>query len=137
MGTPKKRNYRTFNTFSDSDSAVNNYQNNKKREVEPSKPISSQSLSAEMELIMKRKRSSILTIATRTGIKEVNCWVKFNAWMLASSVHHKALNAYDYEELDQLDKQFRQLEINYEHSAQKVGNKAWHHATGIPRSSSN
>ena len=29
--TTKKR---TYNTFTDSDSAVNNYQNNKKREVE-------------------------------------------------------------------------------------------------------
>ncbi|CAM2902787.1 hypothetical protein [Flavobacterium frigoris] len=137
MGTPKKRQPRTFNTFSDSDSAVNNYQNNKKREVEASKPVSSQSISAEMELTMKRKRSNILTIATRTGIKEADSWTKFNSWMLASSVHHKALNAYDYNELDELDKQFRQLEINYEHSAQKVGNKAWHHATGIPQSSQN
>ena len=132
--TTKKR---IYNTFTDSDSAVNNYQNNKKREVEISNRASDQSLSAEMELIMKRKRSNILTIATKTGIKEADSWTKFNKWMLNSSVHKKPLKEYNYEELDDLNKQFRQLQANYENSAQKVGNKAWHHATGIPRSSEN
>lgn len=132
--TTKKR---IYNTFTDSDSAVNNYQNNKKREVEISNRASDQSLSAEMELIMKRKRSNILTIATKTGIKEANNWTKFNKWMLNSSVHKKPLKEYNYEELDDLNKQFRQLQANYENSAKKVGNKAWHHATGIPRSSEN
>lgn len=131
----KKQNTRTYNTFSDSDSAVNNYLNNKKREVSNARV--SQSISAEAELIMKRKRSNILTIATRTGIKEVDSWTKFNNWMLSSSVCKKALNAYDNEELDELNKQFRQLETNYANSAEKVGTKAWHHSTGIPRSSSN
>mgnify|MGYP001579217773 FL=1 len=132
--TTKKR---IYNTFTDSDSAVNNYKNNKKREVEITNRESDQSLSAEMELIMKRKRSNILTIATKTGIKEANNWTKFNKWMLNSSVHKKPLKEYNYEELDDLNKQFRQLLANYENSSQKVGNKAWHHATGIPRSSEN
>ena len=132
--TTKKR---IYNTFTDSDSAVNNYQNNKKREVEITNRESDQSLSAKMELIMKRTRSNILTIATKTGIKEANNWTKFNKWMLNSSVHKKPLKEYNYEELDDLNKQFRQLQVNYENSAQKVGNKAWHHATGIPRSSEN
>ena len=136
MGT-KKRQTRTFNTFSDSDSAVNNYLNNKKREVEISKPTKEQSLSAEIELIMKRKRSVILTIATKTGIKEADSWTKFNNWMLNSSIYKKALHAYEYEELDELNKQFRALEINYNNSAEKFGSKAWHHATGIPKTSSN
>ena len=127
---------RTQHTFNDSDSAVNNYFSNKKFEVGATQK-SAQSISAEMELIMKRKRSTILTIATKTGIKEVDCWIKFNQWMLNSSIHKKALNAYDYDELDDLHKQFRQLEINYSESAKKVGNKAWHHATGIPKTSSN
>lgn len=135
MGIPRKK--RTFNTFSDSDSAVNNYQNNKKREVETPKKESEQSLSAEMELIMKRKRSVILTLATHTGIKEADRWTKFNDWMKNSSIHKKALNAYDYHELDDLTKQFQALKANYENSAKKVGNKAWHHATGIPKTSSN
>lgn len=135
MGTPKKK--RIYNTFSDSDSAVNNYQNNKKREVETPKKESSQSLSAEMELIMKKKRSVILTLATHTGIKEADSWTKFNNWMLSSSVHKKALNAYEYNELDDLTKQFQALKINYENSAEKTGTKAWHHATGIPKVSFN
>lgn len=132
----KKQN-RTFNTFSDSDSAVNNYLNNQKRVVETTKKESEQSLSAEMELIMKRKRSTILTIATKTGIKETDSWTKFNNWMLSSSIHKKALKTYDYDELYDLNKQFRALLANYENSAQKVGNKAWHHATGIPKTSAN
>ena len=135
MGT-KKRQPRAFNTFNDNDSAVNNYFNNEKR-VEISKPANDQSLSAEMELIMKRKRSNILTIATKTGIKEADSWTKFNNWMLSSSVHKKALKEYGYDELDDLNKQFRALEVNYNESAKKFGNKAWHHATGIPRSSEN
>jgi hypothetical protein len=126
----------TFNTFSDSDSAINNYMNNAKREV--SKPQrSAQSVSAEMELIMKRKRSVILTIATKTGIKEVNSWSKFNLWMKNNSIFKKELHAYEYDELDQLTRQFRGLEKNYDESAKKVGNKAWHHATGIPKVSDN
>lgn len=135
MGIPRKK--RTFNTFSDSDSAVNNYLNNQKREVETPKKESEQSLSAEMELIMKRKRSIILTLATHTGIKEADSWTKFNNWMLNSSIHKKALNAYGYDELDELTKQFQALKANYENSAEKMGTKAWHHATGIPKPSSN
>lgn len=126
-----------INTFSDSDSAVNNYLNNKNRVIESQKKESEQSLSAEMELIMKRKRSIILTIATHTGIKEADSWTKFNNWMKNSSIYKKELNAYDYTELDELTKQFRALEANYNESAKKIGNKAWHHATGIPRSSEN
>lgn len=133
MAIKKKQ---TFNTFTDSDSAVNNYFNQQKR-VESPKPRSSQSVSAEMELVMKRKRSIILTIATKTGIKEVDSWTKFNNWMKNSSILKKELHAYEYDELDDLNKQFRQLEINYNESSKKVGNKAWHHATGIPRNSDN
>lgn len=135
MGIPRKK--RTFNTFSDSDSAVNNYLNNQKREVETPKKEGEQSLSAEMELIMKRKRSVILTLATYTGIKEPDSWIKFNNWMINSSIHKKALNGYEYEELDDLTKQFQALKANYEHSAEKTGTKAWHHATGIPKPSTN
>ncbi|WP_268848575.1 hypothetical protein [Flavobacterium aestivum] len=135
MRQPKKQS-RIYNTFNDSDSAVNNYFNNKNR-VETQKKESEQSLSAEMELIMKRKRSTILTLATHTGIKEADSWTKFNNWMINSSVHKKALNAYDYDELDDLTKQFHALKANYENSAEKTGTKAWHHATGIPKPSDN
>lgn len=135
MGTPRKRT-KGLNTFTNDDSAVNNYFNNKKR-VETPKKESEQSLSAEMELIMKRKRSVILTLATYTGIKESDSWTKFNNWMINSSIHKKALNGYEYEELDDLTKQFQALKANYEHSAEKTGTKAWHHATGIPKPSTN
>lgn len=133
MGTKKQ----IYNTFTDSDSPVDNYFKNKNRVVETSKKESSQSLSAEMELIMKRKRSVILTLATYTGIKEADSWEKFNNWMLNSSVYKKALNSYDYYELDDLTKQFQALKVNYENSAEKMGTKAWHHSTGIPKPSTN
>lgn len=135
MGIQRKK--RSYKTFSDSDSAVNNYFNNKKREVAPPKKESSQSLSAEMELIMKRKRSVILTIATHTGIKEPDSWTKFNNWMKHSSILKKELHAYDYDELDDLTRQFQALKANYENSAEKMGTKAWHHSTGIPKPSNN
>lgn len=131
MGTKKQ----TYHTFSDSDSAVNNFLNGKKREVEASKKAGS--VSADMELIMKRKRSVILTIATNTGIKEPNSWSKFNLWMKNNSIFKKELHAYDFDELDQLTRQFRGIEKNYNESAKKVGNVAWHHATGIPKISDN
>jgi hypothetical protein len=127
----------TLNTFSDSDSPVENYLNNKKRVIETAKKESSQSLSAEMELIMKRKRSVILTLATHTGIKEPDSWTKFNNWMKNSSILKKELNAYEYDELDNLTKQFQALKANYENSAEKMGTKAWHHSTGIPKPSTN
>lgn len=132
MATKKQ----TLNTFSESDSAVTNYFNNANREVATAKK-SEQSKSAELELIMKRKRSIVLTIATDCGIKEPHNWNKFNGWMLKSSIYKKELHAYDYVELDDLIKQFRALKVNYETSAEKTGTKAWHHATGIPKISSN
>lgn len=92
---------------------------------------------AGLEILMRRKRSVALTLATITGIKEPDSWKKFNGWMLKSSVYKKELHAYDYTELDDLIKQFRALETNNKHSAEKVGTKAWHHATGIPKPSSN
>jgi len=39
---------------------------------------------ADLELEMRKRRSIILAIATRTGIKETNGWSKFNNWMLNS-----------------------------------------------------
>lgn len=132
----KDKKTRKMHTFSENDSAVNNYFKNVSREVAPVQRTA-ESVSAEMELVMKRKRSIVLTIATKTGIKEVNSWSKFNLWMKKNSIFKKELHAYDYDELDQLIRQFRGLEQNYEQSAQKVGNKAWHHATGIPKASDN
>ncbi|MDP2061330.1 MAG: hypothetical protein U1C58_06180 [Flavobacteriaceae bacterium] len=86
----------------------------------------------QIELIMRRKRSVVLTIATRTGIKEPNGWSKFNLWMKNRSIFKKELHNYDFDELDQLVRQFRGLEANFNRSAEKPGTKAWHQATGIP-----
>ncbi|URC14014.1 hypothetical protein [Flavobacterium sp. B183] len=84
MGTKKHK----LDNFSDSDSAVNAYFN-RQNGIEPIKN-DDQSQSAEMELIMKRKRSVILTLATSTGIKEADSWTKFNNWMLNSSILKKS-----------------------------------------------
>lgn len=93
--------------------------------------------SGDLEILMRQKRSTVLTIATRTGIKEPDSWSKFNLWMNNSSVFKKSLNLYNFDELDQLIRQFRGLESNYKQSAAKPGTKAWHHNTGIPRPSEN
>lgn len=92
---------------------------------------------AQNELELRKKRSVILKLATNTGIKEADSFKKFNAWMLKSSVLKKELYAYNFDELDQLTRQFRGIEANYKASAQKAGTKAWHHATGIPEISYN
>jgi len=75
----------------------------------------------------REKQSIILTIATRTGIKEPDSWTKFNEWMLNSSVQKKELHKYNSDELDKLIKQFRGIESNYKKSAEKTGTKAWRH----------
>ncbi len=90
-----------------------------------------------LDIEMRKKRSIVLTIATRTGIKEPDSWSKFNLWMKNKSIFKKELHAYDYEELDQLIRQFRGIEANFDRSAKKVGTKAWHHATGIPNINNN
>jgi len=92
---------------------------------------------AQIENLKRQKRSTVLAIATRTGIKKPERWAEFNSFMLASSILKKPLNKYKLDELDKLIKQFKSLELNYECSAAKAGTKAWHHATGIPKISSN
>lgn len=99
--------------------------------------LESKTDATEVELLMRRKRSVVLTIATRTGIKEANGWTSFNSWMKSSSILKKELHAYDFDELDHLIKQFRALESNFNKSASKTGTKAWHQATGIPTISQN
>ena len=80
------------------------------------------SLSEMSELIMqlegdheekiRRLRSEILAIATRTGIHDPSNWEKFNAFMIHRSIHHKPLNEYSLEELKELRRQFRAIERN-------------------------
>ena len=79
------------------------------------------------QMTLRDKRSIVLTIATRTGIKDADSWEKFNRWMLNNSVLKKELHKYKLDELDKLIKQFRGLEANYRKSAEKTGTKAWMH----------
>ena len=46
-------------------------------------------VSAEKELLLRNKRSVVLTIATRTGIKKQDSWEEFNTWMKNKSVLKK------------------------------------------------
>ena len=89
------------------------------------------------EELKKRKRSNCLTIATRIGIKETDCWLKFNNWMLKSSVHKKALKEYNLQELEALERQLRSAESNYNKSAEKTGTKAWYHKNKLIQPSQN
>ncbi len=95
--------------------------------------LSNKCQSADQELIMKRMRSTVLDLATKTGIKEPNSWEKFNSWMKSTSILKKELHAYTLEELTALIKQFRGLNSNFERSAQKTGTKAWYQQNNIPQ----
>ncbi|WP_136464923.1 hypothetical protein [Flagellimonas onchidii] len=92
---------------------------------------------AHIEILCKKKRSIVLSIATRTGIHDPNDWNRFNRFMKNSSILKKQLNQYEIDELDKLIKQFRALEDNYGRSAKKAGTKAWSHKHGLPRISHN
>jgi len=92
---------------------------------------------AYVEAECKRKRSVVLSIATRTGIHTPEDWVNFNRFMKNSSVLKKSLNKYNINELDRLVKQFRGLEANYNKSARKFGSKAHAHKHGLPKISEN
>lgn len=99
--------------------------------------LQSRFMASDLEIQMRKKRSIVLTIATRTGIKSATSWIEFNNWMLHRSIYKKELHAYDYDELDDLIVQFRGLESNYQKSAEKAGTKAWTHANGFTPISQN
>jgi hypothetical protein len=86
---------------------------------------------------LKRRRSNVLTIATRIGLKEADSWEKFNKWMLNSSIYKKKLNDHSIEELKELEIQMRAAEVNYNRSALKIGTKAWYHKNKITEPSEN
>ncbi len=92
---------------------------------------------AKTEDEKKKKRSVVLTIATRTGIKSPNDWDTFNHFMLHSSVVKKSLNLCDLDELDTLIRQFRALEDNNKKSAQKTGTKAYWNQFGLQKPTEN
>lgn len=88
-------------------------------------------------MAIRDKRSIVLAIATRTGIKDPESWDRFNQWMLKSSVLKKELYKYSEDELHLLIKQFRGLEQNFTKSAHKVGTKAWAKKNRFPQWSKN
>lgn len=89
--------------------------------------IAEQAFLLRYEKLLKEHRSIVLSIATRIGLKEPDSWEKFNNWMLKSSILKKKLNDYNLQELQQLERQLRATESNYQASAKKAGNKAWYH----------
>ena len=89
------------------------------------------------KMALKEKRSIVLTIAQRVGIHEGTGFNKFNAFMEARSILKKRLNKYTLDELDELVKQFRGLEANFQKSAEKSGTKAWNKINGFSQLSDN
>ena len=91
----------------------------------------------QIEDTKRLKRSTILTIATRTGIKQPDDWGTFNHFMLHSSVVKKSLNLCNLDELELVTNQFRALEHSNAKSAQKAGTKAYFNQLGMPNISKN
>lgn len=89
------------------------------------------------KMALKEKRAIVLAIAQRTGIHEGTSFDKFNAFMEARSILKKRLNKYTIDELDELIKQFRGLEANFQKSAENVGTKAWNKSNGFSQISDN
>jgi len=79
----------------------------------------------------------VLTIAQRVGIHEGTNFDKFNAFMETRSILKKRLSKYTLDELDELIKQFRGLEANFQKSAEKAGTKAWNKVNGFNQISDN
>ena len=99
----------------------------------PKEPtLAEQVINAKNNDLLRKHKAIVLSIATRIGLKEADSWVKFNNWMLSSSVCKKRLNDYNLEELEALERQLRAAESNYNASAAKAGNKAWYHKHGFP-----
>lgn len=104
----------------------------------PKQPTTEEQLfDAKNKDLLKRRRSNILTIATRIGIKQPDSWDKFNKWMLSRSIYKKRLLDHDLEELKALEIQMRAAEVNYDRSALIPGTKAWYHKSKINPPSAN
>lgn len=82
---------------------------------------------AELELLLRKKRATVLTIAQRCDIHDPEDWSKFNRFMLNRSILKKPLKDFNLEEINKLIQQFRKLEENYNRSADNYNTKAfWH-----------
>lgn len=85
-----------------------------------------------LEAEKKKLRAIVLKIATETGIKEPDNFIRFNRFMIDYSILKKEMHKYTLEELFDLVKQFRGLQRNFERSAASPGTNAWYHAAGLP-----
>lgn len=91
----------------------------------------------QLEDAKRLRRSTILTIATRTGVKQPNDWDSFNNFMLHKSCARKSLRLCDLDELEKVILQFRALEQSNAISAQKAGTKAYFNQFGMPKINKN
>jgi len=89
------------------------------------------------KIALKEKRAIVLAIAQRTSIHEGTNFDKFNAFMETRSILKKRLSKYSLIELEDLIKQFRGLEANFQKSAEKAGTKAWNKTNGFSQISTN
>ncbi|GAA5096800.1 hypothetical protein GCM10023210_31040 [Chryseobacterium ginsengisoli] len=80
---------------------------------------------ASEEILKKGWKSKVLVVAEATGIKDKDGFVRFNKWMLKSSIYKKHLNAYSLEELKELHKQLQGVKANNSKSAKKPLTKSW------------
>lgn len=91
----------------------------------------------EIQDDLRKKRSIVLSIATRVGLHNVNNWAQFNSFMTNKSILQKPLKDYKTYEIDALVKQFRSIERHYNKSAQTMGTMAHNHKYNIPKLSKN
>lgn len=90
--------------------------------------ISQTTVNKEDEL--RNRRSQVLAVATRLGIKQAAGWDGFNRFMLRNSVHKKNLYRYTLAELKDLLRQLHTMEHHQQQSAQHAGTKAWYEKHG-------
>lgn len=96
-------------------------------------------LNPHLEIERRNKRATVLAIAGRVGFfpNGSSNFETFNSFMLSGSILKMHLGKYKLDELDQLIKQFRAIEKNYDKSAEQPGTKAWHHKNKLPKAGDN
>ncbi len=88
-------------------------------------------LEDDRENKVRRLRSTILEIATRTGIHDPNDWSKFNGFMLNRSVYKKPLPDYSYKELKDLLRQFKGIERSFARASKNPKNMSYWKKRGL------
>ena len=91
-------------------------------------------MNPNLEIERRNKRATVLAIAGRVGFfpDGSSNFDTFNRFMQSSSILKKDLYKYKLDELDELIRQFRGIEANFEHSATHAGTKAWHQKNKFP-----